>query len=100
MIDDLINRIKEMYHQLERDEQRFQRRTVENSLFGVLPDGAPPEEEPVVEPSPSPSGAPPAEAPPGFHQMPDGSMMPGPPMNQPEVPESLLDVIGRTRGNF
>jgi len=81
MIDELIARVKDMYHQLERDEARLERRTVENLKFGVIPDGAPLEEELGVEPSPSLPGAPPAVAP-------------------PEVEESLLDIIAAARPTF
>jgi len=80
MIDQLIDRVKNMYHQLERDEARLDRRQTENMYFGIMPEepiGAEPEEL-MDETSPSPAAAPPASAP-------------------PEVPESLLDVIGRTR---
>jgi len=78
MIDELIARVKDMYHQLERDEARLERRTVENLKFGIIPDGTALEEGLTDEPSPS-AVPPPAAAP-------------------PEV--SLLDMIAATRPAF
>jgi hypothetical protein len=58
---------------------------------------------PAPSPSPSPAGAPwetspGAPAPPGFHRMPDGALMQGPPMGgpggPPGAPQGPQDDIG------
>lgn len=63
MIDELISRVKQMYYQLEQDQQRGDRRAMENAQFGVT---APPTLEdfgaapvpPQAGPSPPANGAP------------------------------------------
>lgn len=86
MIEDLINRIKGMYHQLEQDEMRQDRKLRENWLFGVPPPlnvGAAPPSGPLDGPSPPPV------VPPG-------------PVAAPLTTggESMLDMIGRSRGGI
>lgn len=93
MVDELIARVKQMYYQLEQDDQRQQRMAVNNLDFGVVPPptaddfGAAPE----VEPPPAPPGVPPA-GPPGASPAPGA-----PPQPDAAPPTSLLDLWSSRR---